>query len=75
METSLQEAMERARRACEEMWAREAASAPPQPMKRWNVGFTATPDVAERINQYIRERAGGLVVRHYEIDEEGRPCR
>ena len=75
METSLREAMERARAACEEMWEREASEAPPQRPKRWNVGYTPTPEAAARINQFIREQAGGLVVRFYDIDEEGRPCR
>lgn len=71
------EAFDRAREASIEWLHEEQAQGlrpVPEP-KRWNVGFTATPDVAERINQFIREQAAGLVVRYYDLDEDGRPCR
>lgn len=69
-------------RAASTAWVREdeamrrSIEAASGPAMRHNIGFTATEDVAARIEQFIREQAvRDYVHREYAIDENGRPVR
>ncbi len=69
-------------RAASTAWVREdeaqrrRVEAASGPSLRHNIGFTATEDVAARIEQFIREQAvAEYVHRKYAIGEDGRPVR
>lgn len=54
----------------------DAEGVPRRPVRRCNMGFTATQDVAERMRAVLSEMpATDIVFRMYDLDEEGRPCR
>ena len=70
MEDELQRAIAKADAALRASWAREAGKAPRPRPRRYSVTFTAEPDVAARILQFISEQpAWGRSFRRYEIGE------
>ena len=70
MSKELQDAIAACDAALRLSWERDAAKAPRAKPLRYSVTFTAEPDVAARILQFIAEQpAWGRSFRRYEIGE------